>query len=98
MNCVGIIKPPPDIRAVVHKTAQFVAKNGRAFETKILAREEGKSMKFSFLEASSPFHAYYEDRVLFFQRGDDAAAEEKKYGNQTTKVMIDIICIILLIN
>ena len=76
MAITGIIKPPPDIRAVVHKTAQFVAKNGRAFEKKILAREEGKSMKFSFLEASSPFHAYYEDRVLFYQNGGDVKPKE----------------------
>ncbi|RLN81887.1 hypothetical protein BBJ28_00020894, partial [Nothophytophthora sp. Chile5] len=30
----GIIYPPPDIRAVVDKTAQFVANNGRAFESR----------------------------------------------------------------
>jgi len=27
-NAIGIILPPPDIRAIVDKTAQFVAKNG----------------------------------------------------------------------
>lgn len=27
-HAVGVIHPPPDIRAIVDKTAQFVAKNG----------------------------------------------------------------------
>ena len=27
-NAIGLIHPPPDIRAIVDKTAQFVAKNG----------------------------------------------------------------------
>lgn len=29
-HAVGLIHPPPDIRAIVDKTAQFVAKNGEA--------------------------------------------------------------------
>lgn len=28
-KAIGIIYPPPDIRAIVDKTAQFVARNGR---------------------------------------------------------------------
>ena len=27
-RAIGVIQPPPDIRAIVDKTAQFVAKNG----------------------------------------------------------------------
>lgn len=27
---IGVIQPPPDIRAIVDKTAQFVAKNGKS--------------------------------------------------------------------
>ena len=29
---LGIIQPPPDIRAIVDKTAQFVARNGEWFK------------------------------------------------------------------
>ncbi|KAI9922759.1 hypothetical protein PsorP6_001214 [Peronosclerospora sorghi] len=57
----GIIYPPPDIRAVVDKTAQFVANNGRAFESRIVG--ERMSTKFSFLRESDPYHAYYEHKV-----------------------------------
>lgn len=57
----GLIYPPPDIRAVVDKTAKFVAKNGRNFERKIAG--ETISARFSFLRASDPYHAYYEHTV-----------------------------------
>jgi splicing factor 3A subunit 1 len=33
----GVIIPPPEIRAVVDKTAMFVARNGKSFEQRILA-------------------------------------------------------------
>ncbi|CDY45276.1 BnaA06g09460D [Brassica napus] len=32
---IGIIHPPPDIRSIVEKTAQFVSKNGLEFEKRI---------------------------------------------------------------
>ncbi|GMF44816.1 unnamed protein product [Phytophthora fragariaefolia] len=60
----GIIYPPPDIRAVVDKTAQFVANNGRAFESRIVG--ERMSAKFSFLREADPYHAYYEHKVSEF--------------------------------
>ena len=58
----GIIIPPPEIRAVVDKTAQFVARNGKSFEQKILEKE-GKSAKFNFLKAHDPYNAYYEFKI-----------------------------------
>ncbi|KAF0701425.1 hypothetical protein As57867_008097, partial [Aphanomyces stellatus] len=61
----GIIYPPPEIRAVVDKTAQFVARNGRSFERKIAG--EVISAKFSFLKPNDPYHAYYEHKVEEFE-------------------------------
>jgi len=69
MGIEGIIRPPPEIRAVAHKTALFVSKNGRAFETRILSSAKGKTPKFAFLHETSPFHKYYEERILFYQNG-----------------------------
>ena len=34
MGIQGIIRPPSEIRAVANKTASFVAKNGRGFESR----------------------------------------------------------------
>lgn len=75
MAITGIIRPPPDIRAVADKTALFVSKNGRAFENRILNSEKGQTPKFAFLHENSPFHAYYEDRIKFYQ---DGGTDEKK--------------------
>ncbi|KAL7528293.1 hypothetical protein ACHAXR_002366, partial [Thalassiosira sp. AJA248-18] len=74
----GIIRPPPDIRAVADRTALFVSKNGRAFEIKILNSEKGKTPKFAFLHGTSPFHAYYEDRIRFYDEGGTDEEEKKK--------------------
>ena len=73
----GVILPPPDMRAVVNKTAQFVAKNGRQFEAKILSSSEGQTPKFAFMQQKSPFNAYYEERIVFFQNGGDLKKEEE---------------------
>jgi splicing factor 3A subunit 1 len=59
---IGMIHPPPDIRSIVDKTAQFVAKNGPEFEKRILANEKN-NVKFNFLNATDPYHAYYQHRV-----------------------------------
>ncbi|CAI5723710.1 unnamed protein product [Peronospora effusa] len=73
----GLIYPPPDIRAVVDKTAQFVANNGRAFESRIVG--ERMSTKFSFLRDSDPYHAYYEHKVNEFivQKSDSVTSTQE---------------------
>ncbi|XP_077211833.1 putative splicing factor 3A subunit 1 [Tasmannia lanceolata] len=63
---IGIIHPPPDIRTIVDKTAQFVAKNGPEFEKRILAHNTGNA-KFNFLSGSDPYHAYYQHRISEFR-------------------------------
>jgi splicing factor 3A subunit 1 len=72
----GIIRPPPEIRAVADRTALYVAKNGRTFETRILNSSKGQTPKFAFLHATSPFHAYYEDRIQFYEQ--NGGVEEEK--------------------
>lgn len=64
---VGIIFPPPDIRGVIDKTAQFVAKCGPEFEQRVL-REQNHT-KFSFLLPSNPYRPYYEHKVKEFKTG-----------------------------
>lgn len=63
---IGIIHPPPDIRTIVDKTAQFVAKNGPEFEKRIIANNTG-NVKFNFLNSSDPYHAYYQHRLAEFR-------------------------------
>ena len=40
---VGLILPPPDIRAIVDKTAAFVATNGVEFEERIIKNEKNNN-------------------------------------------------------
>eukprot|EP01038_Epipyxis_sp_PR26KG_P004049 gene4049-5791_t len=65
----GVIIPPPDIRAVIDKTAQFVARNGKSFEQRILNSGEGKTAKFDFMKQVNPYNAYYELKIREFEEG-----------------------------
>eukprot|EP01035_Chromulina_nebulosa_P019805 gene19805-25747_t len=67
----GVIVPPPDIRAVVDKTATFVARNGKSFEQKILNSAEGKTAKFNFMRPFDPYHAYYEQKIREVEEGKE---------------------------
>eukprot|EP00985_Skeletonema_marinoi_P032482 scaffold39150_cov173-Skeletonema_marinoi.AAC.4 len=86
MGITGIIRPPPDIRTVADRTALFVSKNGRAFENKILNSAKGKTPKFAFLHETSPFHAYYENRIRFYLEG--GTDEEEKKKEEEEKMML----------
>ena len=59
---VGFIRPPPEVRGIVDKTASFVAKSGAEFEAKIAEREAG-NQKFAFLRPDNPYHSYYKHKV-----------------------------------
>lgn len=65
---IGLIYPPPDIRTIVDKTANFVARNGVDFENKI-REKEANNARFNFLSATDPYHAYYRHKVREIQEG-----------------------------
>lgn len=73
---VGIIYPPRDIRGVIDKTAQFVAKCGPEFEGRV--RKEQNSKKFEFLDPGHPFRPYYEFKVKEFQAGKEGETKVDK--------------------
>ena len=78
-HAVGIIQPPPDIRAIVDKTAQFVARNGPDFEKLILGSEKN-NQKFNFL-LPDPTTPTYQSKIAAFKEeaaGGDAAAVQAK--------------------
>ena len=63
---VGLIVPPPEIRSIVEKTAQFVARNGENFEHKI-RQNEMNNPKFNFLKDEDPYNGYYKHKVSVIQ-------------------------------
>ncbi|KAI0781153.1 Pre-mRNA splicing factor PRP21 like protein-domain-containing protein [Trametes elegans] len=78
----GLILPPPEIKSVIDRTAQFVARsaNPPQFEDKIRENQRGDP-KFAFLNPADPYHAYYRHRMDKVVRGEveeDAAAAPGK--------------------
>lgn len=69
---IGFIRPPPEIRTIVDKTAQFVAKHGDEFEAKIMAKEAA-NIKFAFLQPDHLYHAYYRHKIQEEREGPKPA-------------------------
>lgn len=53
---------------IADKTAEYVAKNGSAFE-EIVAKSEANNPKFSFMKPNDPYRAYFEQKVIEFAKG-----------------------------
>uniref|UniRef100_A0A7N0RHY0 Splicing factor 3A subunit 1 n=1 Tax=Kalanchoe fedtschenkoi TaxID=63787 RepID=A0A7N0RHY0_KALFE len=79
---IGIIHPPPDIRSIVDKTSQFVAKNGPEFEKRIIANNAGNA-KFNFLNPSDPYHAYYQHRLAEFRAQNLSSTPQGTHGEDS---------------
>ena len=67
-SLIGIIYPPPEVRNIIDRTAEFVARNGAAYEAKVRDSETGNN-KFNFLHPTDPYHTYYRMRVNEFKEG-----------------------------
>ncbi|KAF0987967.1 hypothetical protein HZS_6849 [Henneguya salminicola] len=62
---IGIIYPPPEVRSIIDKTAEFVHKNGIEFEEKI-RQKETQNAKFNFLNRNDPYFKYYKHILYEF--------------------------------
>ncbi|KAI3631677.1 hypothetical protein MIR68_010150 [Amoeboaphelidium protococcarum] len=69
-----MIKPPPEIRKIADKTAEYVALKGREIEAKIKNREAG-NMKFSFLQSDDPYYEYYQHMLQKY--GQESSAQSQ---------------------
>ncbi|KAL4251665.1 Splicing factor 3A subunit 1 [Abortiporus biennis] len=67
----GLILPPPEIKSVIDRTANFVARsaNPPQFEDKIRENQR-QDPKFSFLNPVDPYHAYYRHRMEKVMNGE----------------------------
>ncbi|EGV61822.1 SF3a splicing factor complex subunit [Yamadazyma tenuis] len=54
-----ITVPPPDVRAVIDKTAEYVLKNGDSFETRLKANADSTT-KFPFMFSTDAHYPYYQ--------------------------------------
>jgi len=80
----GLIRPPPDIRAIVDKTAAFIGKMGDEFEARIQSQSGGDVSKFRFLNPSDPYHAYYKHKVLEARTGTSSSTTTTATTTTTT--------------
>ncbi|CAF1925615.1 probable splicing factor 3A subunit 1 [Brassica napus] len=86
---IGIIHPPPDIRSIVEKTAQFVSKNGLEFEKRIIA-SNAKNAKFNFLTSSDPYHAFYQHKLAEYRaQNQDGAQGDDTDGPDGASLQLD---------
>ncbi|KAF4688021.1 splicing factor 3a, subunit 1 [Perkinsus olseni] len=67
-NDALLIYPPADIKSVIDKTAEFVAKHGDEFERRVMV-QQAKQAKFAFLTPGNPYRRYYEHRVAELRGG-----------------------------
>lgn len=78
----GVIIPPPEIKAKIEKTAEFVAKNGTVFENRI-REKEGSNALFSFLNHDDHYHLYYQWRCNEHSSGRSSSSELPSTQKQT---------------
>ncbi|RMZ85928.1 hypothetical protein DV736_g6519, partial [Chaetothyriales sp. CBS 134916] len=78
----GIVLPPRDIRAIIEKTAGYVARNGAVFEDRIRDKEQGNP-KFSFLAPGDAYAAFYQWRLSEVRSGRGTAVSAGRTGDNT---------------
>ncbi|KAI4113276.1 MAG: hypothetical protein LQ345_005707 [Seirophora villosa] len=79
---VGVVLPPRDIRAIVEKTAGYVARNGAVFEDRIREKEK-HNPKFSFLSTNDAYSPFYAWRLKEVREGRGTAVSAGRAGEVT---------------
>ncbi|PBP28562.1 Surp module family protein [Diplocarpon rosae] len=75
----GVVLPPREIKAILEKTAGYVARNGNVFEDRIREKEK-HNPKFSFLSPNDSYNAYYLWRLSEIKEGRGTAVAAGRAG------------------
>ncbi|PWY79442.1 Surp module [Aspergillus sclerotioniger CBS 115572] len=78
----GVVLPPKDIRAIVEKTAGYVARNGVVFEDRVREKERNNP-KFSFLNPGDAYAPFYQWRLVEIKEGRGTAVSAGRPGEPT---------------
>lgn len=78
----GVVLPPKDIRAIIEKTAGYVARNGSVFEDRIRDKEQANP-KFSFLSPHDAYAPFYQWRLSEVRSGRGTAISAGRAGDAT---------------
>lgn len=79
-----VIIPPLELRQMIEKTAEYVARNGSQFE-EIIYNNEKDNPSFFFLKLDNPYRAYYDKKVIEFAK----SLIEGNGNNEATKVVFE---------
>ncbi|KAL1890398.1 SF3a splicing factor complex subunit [Ceratocystis pirilliformis] len=75
----GVVRPPPEIRVILEKTAGYVARSGAVFEDRIRTKE-GDNPKFSFLTPTDAYHPFYQWRLSEIKAGRSTDVSAGRVG------------------
>ncbi|PYH44944.1 putative pre-mRNA splicing factor [Aspergillus saccharolyticus JOP 1030-1] len=78
----GVVLPPKDIRAIVEKTAGYVARNGPVFEDRVREKERNNP-KFSFLNPDDAYGPFYQWRLTEIKEGRGSAVAAGRPGDSS---------------
>ncbi|RMJ23950.1 splicing factor, partial [Aspergillus sp. HF37] len=78
----GVVLPPKEIRAIVEKTAGYVARNGIVFEDRVRDKEQNNP-KFSFLNINDAYAPFYQWRLTEIREGRGTAVSAGRPGEPT---------------
>lgn len=78
----GVVLPPKDIRAIIEKTAGYVARNGPVFEDRIRDKEQSNP-KFSFLSPQDAYAPFYQWRLSEVRSGRGTAVSAGRAAEAT---------------
>ncbi|KAF7717290.1 Pre-mRNA splicing factor PRP21-like protein [Penicillium ucsense] len=81
----GLVLPPKDIRAIVEKTAGYVARNGAVFEDRVRDKEKNNP-KFSFLNTGDAYEPFYQWRLNEIKEGRGSALTAGRPGEPVAAV------------
>ncbi|KAI9796704.1 MAG: SF3a splicing factor complex subunit [Piccolia ochrophora] len=81
----GVVLPPKDIRAILEKTAGYVARNGAVFEDRIREKER-LNPKFSFLSSNDAYNPFYAWRLTEIREGRGTAISAGRVGDASAPV------------
>ncbi|KAH7358639.1 pre-mRNA-splicing factor sap114 [Plectosphaerella cucumerina] len=79
----GVVLPPREIRNVLEKTAGYVARNGFVFEDRIREKERSNP-KFSFLNDTDAYYAFYQWRLEEIKAGRGTAIAAGRANESAT--------------
>ncbi|KAI5804577.1 Pre-mRNA splicing factor PRP21 like protein-domain-containing protein [Geopyxis carbonaria] len=84
----GIVLPPRDIRAIVEKTAGYVARSGQVFEQRIREKER-HNPKFAFLNTDDPYYQFYDWRLEEIRAGRGSTLAAGRAGHAPVEIEIE---------